>query len=159
MPNHGHYAQHMGRDKWEAGGYLKLSRGVHEPGWKEGCWDEGLWERRAAWAHAPTRPSDPPAGPRGQKPIGPKDESRVLAGAWEARGEWHRDSEGHAPRDVGALGHVRRGADRHDGRWQARADWGRGGEDDPGAGKRTGTIATRVGGKNARDVSGDEPTR
>lgn len=138
MPNHGHYAQHMGRDKWEAGGYLKLSRGVHEPGWKEGCWDEGLWERRAAWAHAPTRPSDPPAGPRGQKPIGPKDESRVLAGAWEARGEWHRDSEGHAPRDVGALGHVRRGADRHDGRWQARADWGRGGEDDVGGWEKDG---------------------
>ena len=126
MPNHGHYAQHMGRDKWEAGGYLKLPRGVHEPGWKEGCWDEGLWERRAAWAHAPTRPSDPQAGPRGQKPVGPKDESRVLAGVWEARGQWHRDSEGNAPRDVGPLGHVRRGADRHDGRWQARADWGRG---------------------------------
>ena len=31
MPNGGHYGQLlMGRDKWKAGGYLKLPRGVHE---------------------------------------------------------------------------------------------------------------------------------
>lgn len=37
MPNHGHYAQRlMGRDKWEAGGYLKLPKGVHEAGYKVG---------------------------------------------------------------------------------------------------------------------------
>ena len=45
---------------------------------------------------------------------------------WEARGAWHRDNDGGVPRDVGALGHVRRGADAHAGRWEARAEWGQG---------------------------------
>ena len=37
MPNYGHYAQRvMGREKWEAGGYLNMSKGVHEAGYKVG---------------------------------------------------------------------------------------------------------------------------
>ena len=132
MPNKGHYAPHMGRDVWENGGYLKLERGVHEAGYRDGVWDDGLWERRAGWAHALPRggarpkPGDPVPGPHGQRPIGPLDESRQLQGAWEARGAWHRDGDGGAPRAVGALGHVRRGADAHAGRWEARAEWGQG---------------------------------
>ena len=135
MPNFGHYAAHVGRDAWENGAYLKLERGVHEAGYRDGVWDDGLWERRAGWAHAIPRggksrpkakPGDPVPGPRGQRPIGPLDESRLLAGAWEARGAWHRDNDGGVPRDVGALGHVRRGADAHAGRWEARAEWGQG---------------------------------
>jgi len=135
MPNFGHYAAHVGRDAWENGAYLKLERGVHEAGYRDGVWDDGLWERRAGWAHAIPRggksrpkakPGDPVPGPRGQRPIGPLDESRLLAGAWEARGAWHRDNDGSVPRDVGALGHVRRGADAHAGRWEARAEWGQG---------------------------------
>ena len=131
MPNFGHYAAHVGRDAWENGAYLKLERGVHEAGYRDGVWDDGLWERRAGWAHAIPRggksrpkakPGDPVPGPRGQRPIGPLDESRLLAGAWEARGAWHRDNDGGVPRDVGALGHVRRGADAHAGRWEARAE-------------------------------------
>ena len=55
MPNGGHYAPHMGRDAWENGGYLKLERGVHEAGYRDGVWDDGLWERRAGWAHQPER--------------------------------------------------------------------------------------------------------
>ncbi len=43
MPNFGHYAPHMGRDVWEAGGYLKLEKGIHEAGYKNGVWDDGLW--------------------------------------------------------------------------------------------------------------------
>ena len=129
MPNFGHYAAHVGRDAWENGAYLKLERGVHEAGYRDGVWDDGLWERRAGWAHAIPRggksrpkakPGDPVPGPRGQRPIGPLDESRLLACAWEARGAWHRDNDGGVPRDVGALGHVRRGADAHAGRWEAR---------------------------------------
>ena len=131
MPNHGHYAPHVGRDAWEAGKYLKLPRGVHEAGEKDGVWDPGLWERRAEWPRGAAlepkrRRDDPDPGPRGQAPIGPRNESRTLAGVWEDRAEWHRDSDGHAPRDVGPLGHVRRGARRHEGRWEARAEWGRG---------------------------------
>ena len=131
MPNHGHYAPHVGRDAWEAGKYLKLPRGVHEAGEKDGVWDPGLWERRAEWPRGAAlepkrRRDDPDPGPRGQAPIGPRNESRTLAGVWEDRAEWHRDSDGHAPRDVGALGHVRCGARRHEGRWEARAEWGRG---------------------------------
>jgi hypothetical protein len=132
MPNGGHYAPHMGRDAWENGGYLKLERGVHEAGYRDGVWDDGLWERRAGWAHAVPRggarpkPGDPVPGPHGQRPIGPLNESRQLAGAWEARAEWHRDDNGHVARDVGALGHVRRGADAHAGRWEERAEWGKG---------------------------------
>ena len=132
MPNGGHYAPHMGRDAWENGGYLKLERGVHEAGYRDGVWDDGLWERRAGWAHAVPRggarpkPGDPVPGPHGQRPIGPLDESRQLAGAWEARAEWHRDDNGHVKPDVGALGHVRRGADAHAGRWEERAEWGKG---------------------------------
>ena len=53
--NHGHYAQHIGRDNWERGAYLRQDRGVHEGRWRDGVWDEGLWQRRAGWAHAPTR--------------------------------------------------------------------------------------------------------
>ena len=132
MPNGGHYAPHMGRDAWENGGYLKLERGVHEAGYRDGVWDDGLWERRAGWAHAVPRggarpkPGDPVPGPHGQRPIGPLNESRQRAGAWEARAEWHRDDNGHVARDVGALGHVRRGADAHAGRWEERAEWGKG---------------------------------
>lgn len=132
MPNGGHYAPHMGRDAWENGGYLKLERGVHEAGYRDGVWDDGLWERRAGWAHAVPRggarpkPGDPVPGPHGQRPIGPLNESRQLAGAWEARAEWHRDDNGHVARDVGALGHVRHGADAHAGRWEERAEWGKG---------------------------------
>ena len=131
MPNHGHYAPHVGRDAWEAGKYLKLPRGVHGPG-RRTVWDPGLWERRAEWPRGAAlepkrRRDDPDPGPRGQAPIGPRNESRTLAGVWEDRAEWHRDSDGHAPRDVGPLGHVRCGARRHEGRWEARAEWGRGG--------------------------------
>ena len=153
MPNFGHYAAHVGRDAWENGAYLKLERGVHEAGYRDGVWDDGLWERRAGWAHAIPRggksrpkakPGDPVPGPRGQRPIGPLDESRLLAGAWEARGAWHRDNDGGVPRDVGALGHVRRGADAHAGRWEARAEWGQG-RVHPKLEHRTGEHAGRWG--------------
>ena len=57
--NHGHYAQHIGRDNWERGAYLRMDRGVHEGRWRDGVWDEGLWQRRArvgARSHASRRP-------------------------------------------------------------------------------------------------------
>lgn len=116
----------MDREKWEAGGYLNMSKGVHEAGYKDGVWDDGLWERRAGWAHGPRKASDPDAGPRGQAPIGPRDEARQMAGVWEARAQHHReDVNGHVPPEVGKLGHVRRDAKRHEGRWEGRAAWGR----------------------------------
>lgn len=91
-------------------------------------WDDGLWERRAHVAHDPRKRSDPEVGPRGQAPIGPRELPRQMAGVWEARAQHHReDVNGHVPRDVGELGHVRRDANRHDGRWEGRADWGRDG--------------------------------
>ena len=130
MPNFGHYAPHMGRDVWEAGGYLKLEKGIHEAGYKNGVWDDGLWERRAGWAYThcgrdKPKVGDPAQGPHGQRPIGPLNESITLQGVWEKRGDVHRDTNGHALRDVGLLGHVRNGADTHSGRWEQRGEWGK----------------------------------
>ena len=124
--NHGHYAQHIGRDNWERGAYLRMDRGVHEGRWRDGVWDEGLWQRRAGWAHAPTRADDPIAGPQGQAPIGPRNIDATSAGRWEERANFQHDSDGFPCPEVGALGHVRRDAKRHEGRWEERAEWGKG---------------------------------
>ena len=136
MPNGGHYARWMSRDVWENGGYLKLPKGIHERGYtKEGVWDDGLWERRGGWAYEgrveqygkgkPSRIGDPTAGPNGQRPIGPMNKSKTLEGVWEQRGDVHRDTDGFPLKDVGVLGHVRRGADTHAGRWEQRHEWGK----------------------------------
>ena len=124
--NHGHYAQHIGRDNWERGAYLRQDRGVHEGRWRDGVWDEGLWQRRAGWAHAPTRKDDPVAGPQGQAPIGPRNEDSTLAGVWEERANFQHDDDGFPRAEVGPLGHVRRDAKRHEGRWEQRGEWGKG---------------------------------
>ena len=99
-----------------------------EAGYREdGVWYDGLWEGRAHVAHGHEKGSDPSEGPRGQAPIGPRNELRQMAGVWERRAQHHReDLNGHVPPEVGKLGHVRRDANRHDGRWEARAEWGRG---------------------------------
>ena len=128
MPNFGHYAAHVGRDAWENGAYLKLERGVHEAGYRDGVWDDGLWNAARAGRTPSARrqkqtqsgratPSRSRASGRSARLTSPG-----AAGAWEARGAWHRDNDGGVPRDVGALGHVRRGGGRARRPLEARAE-------------------------------------
>ena len=121
-----HSRQHIGRDNWERGAYLRMDRGVHEGRWRDGVWDEGLWQRRARGRTLPTRAGDPIARSARSGALGPRNIDATSAGRWEERANFQHDSDGFPCPEVGALGHVRRDAKRHEGRWGERAEWGKG---------------------------------
>ena len=56
----------------------------------------------------------------------PRNIDATSAGRWEERANFQHDSDGFPCPEVGALGHVRRDAKRHEGRWEERAEWGKG---------------------------------
>ena len=107
----------------------------------------------------PDRPSDPQAGPRGQKPVGPRTSPGSSRGVGGARPVAQRlgGTRAERRRSIGTRS-SRRGSTRRKmasprglGSRRRRRDRGR---DRTGTGRRTMTVATRVGGRNARRFRG-----